>query len=89
MDMLPARRRASSPVLPLSTRQSWNDGPHPMLDSSTFVEAEASNPRVPEIDAEAPGPHVLEIETVEAILEMYSQRSIAELEGTSNYVAEL
>ena len=56
-----------------------------MLDSIEIVEAEA-NPRVPELAAEAPGPHVLEMETVETsqrALELESQRSIAELEGIS------
>ncbi len=52
-----------------------------MPDLSAVVEGETSNPSAPELDAEAPGPHIIEIETVEAILEMYSQRPTGELEG--------
>ena len=88
MDMLPVRKPAS-PASPLSSRQSWNGEPHPMLDSSIVTEMEANTVRAPELDAEAPGPHVLEIETVEPALEMGSQRQIAELEGRSRYMVEL
>ena len=63
MDMLPARKAAPLSVSPRSRQQSWNDGPNPMLDSSTVVEVEANNPRKPELDAEAPGSHVLEMES--------------------------
>ena len=52
-------------------------------------ELNASTLRTPELDAEAPGPHILEFESVEPALEMESQRQIAELEGRSKYVAEL
>ena len=83
MDMLPAGKSRSSPVLPLSRKQSWNDGQHPMLESSAVVEVEAMNPRTPELDAEAPGPHILEIGAQESVLELECQRSIAELEGGS------
>ena len=83
MDMLPAGKSPSSPVLPLSRKQSWNDGQHPMPDSSAVVEVEAMNPRTPELDAEAPGPHILEIGAQEPVLELECQRSIAELEGGS------
>ena len=86
MDMLPARRAASPPVVQLSREEAHNDGPHPMLDSSTRTEVEANNPQKPELDAEAPGPHILEIETVEPVLEMYTQEPIRELEGESRYV---
>ena len=86
MDMLPARRAASPPVGQLSREQTHNDGPHPMLDSSARIEVEANNPQKPELDAEAPGPHILEIETVEPVLEMYTQEPIGELEGESRYV---
>lgn len=88
MEMLPVRKAASA-VSSSSSRQSWNDEPNPMLDSSIVTEMEANTLRVPELDAEAPGPHVLEIETVEPALEMGSQRQIAELEGRSKYVAEV
>lgn len=88
MDMLPVRKSVS-PVSPLSRRQSWNNEPYPMLDSSVVTELEANTLRAPELDAEAPGPHVLEIETVEPVLEMAYQRQIAELEGRGKYVAEL
>ena len=88
MDMLPARKAALSPVLPLSTRPSLNDI-NPMLDSSAIVEVEARNPPVPEVGADAPGPHIQEVETVERIREMDSRRSIAELEGRSGYATEL
>ena len=83
MDMLPPGRPALLPVPPLSRNQSWNDGPNPMLDSSDIIEVEARNPQAPELDAEAPGPHILEIETLEPVLEMESQRPLAELEGWS------
>ena len=88
MDMLPVRKQ-TSPVSPLSSKQSWNDKPYPTLELSIFAEMEANTPRAPELDAEAPGPHVLEIETVEPALEMESQRQIAELEGRSRYVTEM
>ena len=87
MDMLPARR-APSPILPLSREQSHGDGPHPTLDYSSPIEVEAHNPRHPELEAEAPGPHVVEAETVETILEMYSQGPVGELEGERREVAE-
>ena len=89
MDMLPARKPASSPFLPLSRKQSWSDGPNPMLDSSTIVEMEAKNPRAPELDAKAPGPHVLEIGTLEPVLKTESRRPTAELEGWSRHIPEL
>lgn len=63
-----------------------------MLDSLPTVEAEA-NPRVLGSDAEAPGLHVLEMETAEPAsemessehaLELESQRPIPRLEGTSS-----
>ncbi len=88
MDMLPVHKPIS-PVSPSSSRQSWNDEPYPMLEVSIVTEMEANALRPPELDAEAPGPHVLEIETVEPALEMESQRQLAELEGRSKYVAEL
>ena len=90
MDMLPAGRSAPLPILPLSREQSGTDERHLILDSSAIIEVEANNPRPPELDAEAPGPHILEIETVEPILEMAYQRTIPELEGQSRSdVAEL
>lgn len=81
MDMLPARKSASPPVLPLSRQQSLSDEPIPMLDSSIIVEMAAKHPRAPELDAEAPGPHILEIGTLEPVLKMESRRPTAELEG--------
>ena len=90
-DMLPVFKEAvSPPIIPPARKPSWNDGPNPMLDSIPVVEAEA-NPRVGELDAEAPGPHILEMEsmvpasemgTLERALESEPQRPIAELEGT-------
>ena len=88
MDMLPARTAASPQMLPLSREQSHNDGPHPTLDPLTAIEVEANNPRDPELGAEAPGPHIVEAETVETILEMYAQGPVGELEGESHNVAE-
>ena len=82
-------RKPASPASPLSSRQSWKVEPHPMLDSSIVTELEANTPRAPELDAEAPGSHILEIETVEPALEMESQRHIAELEEPSRHIAEL
>lgn len=91
MDMLLAPKTALPPVSPLSKskRRSWDDGPNPMLDSSAILEVEARNPRAPELDAEAPGPHIVEAETVETILEMYSQRPVGELEGQNTYATEM
>ncbi len=60
-----------------------------MLDSSAVLEMEARNPRAPELDAEAPGPHIVEAETVETILEMYSQGPVGELEGQNSYAMEI
>ena len=63
-----------------------------MLDSLPIVEAEA-NPHVPELGAEAPGPHILEMETAksasqvetsERALQLETKRPIAELEGSSD-----
>ena len=82
MDMLPLRKSAPA-VPPISKKLSWSDGQHPMLDSSAVMEAEAKNPPVQELDAEAPGPQILEFETVETIIEMYSQSPVAELDGRS------
>ena len=88
MNMLPVRKPAL-PVSPISSRQSWNSEPHPMLDSSIFTKMEANTLRAPELDAEAPSSHALEIEKVEPASEMGSQRQIAELEGRSRYMVEL
>ena len=80
-----------SPILPSVRAPSWNDGPNPMLDSSPILEVD-SNPRVRELDAESPGPQILEIETVvhtsitdllENALELEAQMPIAELEGST------
>lgn len=89
MDMLPARKPAPSPVLPLSRKESWSDGPNDMLDSSTILEMEVNNPRAPELDAEAPGPHILEIGTLEPVLRTQSQRSRAAMQGWDGYIPEL
>ncbi len=88
MDMLPVHKPAS-PVSSLSSKESWNYEPHPTLESSMVTEMEANTLRVPELDAEAPGPHIVEIETVEPALEMESQRQMAELEGRSKHVVEM
>ncbi|KAF6238430.1 hypothetical protein HO173_003397 [Letharia columbiana] len=88
-DILPVFKGAASPPITRSARySSWSDGPNPMLDSLPIVEAEA-NPRVPELGAEAPGPHILEMETSERALELESQRPIAELEGIARMPALL
>ena len=58
-------------------------------ESSIVTELQANTLRTPELDAEAPGPHILEFETAEPTLEMESQKQITELEGRSKYVAEL
>ena len=88
MDMLPTRKPASA-ALPISGSHNWDDGPNSMLDSSAVLEIEARNPRAPELDAEAPGPHIVEAETVETILEMYSQRAVGELEGQYTFATEI
>ena len=89
MNMLLARKSALPPVLSVSRRHSWGDGPNPMLDSTAILEVEARNPRAPELDAEAPGPHIVEAETVETILEMYAERPVGELEGQNRYATEI
>ena len=58
-----------------------------MLDSSPIVEAEA-NPYVRELDAEAPGPHILEMETVMPASEMGTVGAASEME-TSECALEL
>lgn len=80
-EILPVFKAAapSSSILPLARRPGWNDGSNPMLDSSPILEAEA-NPRVPELDAEAPGPHILEIETVVHICEVETVEPVSEIE---------
>ena len=80
MDMLPAGKSAP-PAIPLSKEHSGDIEQKPILDTSTVREVEADNIRAPELDAEAPGPHILEIETLEPISELESQRHIAELDG--------
>ena len=89
MDMLPTKRTALPPTLPLSREQSLEDVPQPAVNQSAFIVVEARNPRAPELDGEAPEPHILEIETVEQILEMYGQHPVGELEGQNEYAAAL
>ena len=60
-----------------------------MLDSATITEMEAKNPRGPELDAEALGPHMQEIGTLEPVLRTGSQRSLAEMEGWNRHIPEL
>ena len=89
--MLPVfKGEPSASIIPPARNPNWSDGPNPMLDSLAIVEADESNPRVRELNAEAPGPHVLEMETAEPAsevetsehaLELESQRPIVELEG--------
>ena len=88
MNVLPPPKLAS-PVPLLIRSDGWDDGSNPMLDSSADLEVEARNLRAPELDAEAPGPQVVEAETVENILEMYSQGPVGELEGQSKYATEI
>ena len=52
-----------------------------MLDSSIITEVEARNIRTPELDAEAPGPHILEIETLEPVPELEAPNQGAEMGG--------
>ena len=47
------------------------------------IELEANNPQNPELDAEAPGPHILEIETLEVVHEMESRINVVEMDGWS------
>ena len=70
---------ASPPTLPTARKPSWGDGPNPILDSTTIMEVEAS-PRIRELDAEAPGPHILEIETVVPTLEVETVEPALEIE---------
>lgn len=60
-----------------------------MLVSSAILEVEARNPRTPELDAEAPGPHIVEVGTVESKLEMYSHSPMGELEGQNSHATEM
>lgn len=98
--MLPAEKGASSPSLGLSRQQSQDDNHRPVLRPFTDIELEANAPRDPELDAEAPGPHILEAETMELVHEMESnhppvaemdgwRRSEAMAEGRNGWVAEL
>ena len=88
-DMVPLFKGAASPsIIPSARKSSWHHEPNPMLDSSPIVEAEA-NPRVPELDAEAPGPHILEMETVVVTAsEMETAEPAYEME-TSEHALEL
>ena len=86
--MLPVFKEAASlPNIPSARNPSWKYEPNPMLDSLPIVEVEA-NPRVPELDAEAPGPHVLEMETVVPVSEMETAESAFEME-TLKHALEL
>ena len=79
-DMLPVFRVAvPSPTLPPTREPSWSDGPNPMLDSLPIVEAEA-NPRIRELDAEAPGPHILEMGTLVPTSELGTKEPAWEME---------
>ena len=87
-DMLPVFKRATSPpIIPTARIPSWDHEPNPLLDSLSIVEAEA-NPRVRELDAEAPGPHVLEMEVMVPTWEMETTESILEIR-TSEHAFEL
>ncbi len=88
MDILGARRSTSS-ELPLSRTQSLSDGNHSNLDPSALTVEQAKNPQDLELDAEAPGPLILEIDTLEPVLEMESGNQMAEMEGWSRPEAEL
>ena len=84
MDMLSAGKDASPSILPISREESpSHEHQHPALDSSTEMELEANNPRDPELDAEAPGPHVLEMETLEVVCEMDTNPHVVEMDGRS------
>ena len=50
---------------------------------------EANSPRGPELDAEAPGPHILEIGILEPVVRTNSRRPLAELEGWNRHIPEL
>ena len=89
MDMLPTARSATLQVQSLSREQSQAEGPQLPQVFPTTVEVEANNPPDPELDAEAPGPHIVGFETIDRILDMYSQDPVSELEGQSRYAAEL
>ena len=98
MDILRARGSPAQ-ALPLSRTQSLSDGNQFHLNPSALTVEETKNPRRIELDAEAPGPHIVEIEALEPALEMESRKQIPEmegwsspeagLEGRSNYVAEV
>ena len=55
----------------------------------SIVEMEAKNPRCPELDAEAPGTHILDNGTLEPVLRTQSQRSPTQLEGWNRHIPEL
>ena len=81
MDMLPGGRSASPPSLPLSREQSQDCRQYPRLDSSAIIEVEANNPRAPELDSDAPGPQIQEVETSEPVFELDSKSPLAEIHG--------
>ena len=79
-EMLPVFRGAAWPPIIQSARKpSWNHGPNIILNSLPIVEAEA-NPCVRDLDAEAPGLHVLEMETVMPASEIGTAEPVSEME---------
>ncbi|KAF6237360.1 hypothetical protein HO173_004250 [Letharia columbiana] len=67
-------------VLPLSSKKSWDDGHHPILDSSFVVEMEAI---APHFEAKAPGRWVSEVEAVEPAVAMGTEKTVAGMGETS------
>ena len=62
MDMLPAGKPKPS-MLPLSREISRDEDRHAIANQLIMRELEADHPRGIELDAEAPGPHILEMES--------------------------
>ena len=62
MDMLPGGKPKPS-TLPLSTEISRDEDRHVIANQLIMRESEADHRRCKELDAEAPGPHILEMES--------------------------
>lgn len=77
--MLPMRKPAS-PASPSSSQEIWIYEPHRVLDSSVVPDLEVNSLRALKSDAEASGPHAIEMETVKSLsqLEIGPQRRVDE-----------
>ena len=69
MDMLPAGKPKPS-TLPLSREISRDEDRHAIANQSNMGELEAGHLRAKELDAEAPGSHILEMESKNPLAEL-------------------